>query len=419
MTEIHIVGTAHVSQKSIEEVRETVDAVNPDVIAIELDAGRFATLKQQMREDETGIDEKQSKTPDVKGILNGNFTLMLVQWLLGYVQRKIGMNVGVDPGSEMKEAIRLAEERNIRIVLIDRDINTTIARFWKAMKFGEKVRLIWALVSSVFGKDDETDAIDAETVDSLTHGDVMESSLAEFHNFSPSGANALIDERDAYLAHGVINLEHSSYERAVVVCGAGHVPGITHFREHPEMLPPKKELDEKPKKYPWGKIIGIVFIALFVVVILAIGFSGATDKLIWAIFFWVLINGILAGIGTAVVRGHPFSVATASALAWMTSLNPFLACGWFAAIVEAKMRPPHGGDFKAIGKSDSIKTLFSIPLFRIIAVAAGANLGSILGTVCFFLFLSPVLGVSVDQMKDLLILGFQNMWNLIIGSFIN
>ncbi|HJJ47280.1 MAG TPA: TraB/GumN family protein, partial [Methanocorpusculum sp.] len=307
MTEIHIVGTAHVSQKSIDEVRETVNAINPDVIAIELDAGRFATLKQQIREEKNGVEEKPPKAPDVKGILHGNFTLMLVQWLLGYVQRKIGMNVGVDPGSEMKEAIRLAEERNTRIVLIDRDINITLARFWKSMKFWEKVRLTWVLVSSVFEKDDETNEVDVEAINSLTHGDVMENALAEFHKFSPKGANVLIDERDAYLAHGVIELENSQYERAVVVCGAGHVPGITRYREHPESLPPLAELNAKPKKYPWARIIGILFIALFMVLLLAIGFSGATDKLIWAIIFWIFINGILAGIATIAIRGHPFS----------------------------------------------------------------------------------------------------------------
>ena len=151
MTEIHIVGTAHVSQKSIDEVREAIDAVNPDVIAIELDPGRFAALKQQMKEAEereNGIlpnEEAKPIAPEVKSLLKGNFTLMLVQWILAYVQRKIGMNVGVEPGAEMKEAIKIAEERNIRILLIDRNINTTLARFWGNMKFLEKIKIVWIL----------------------------------------------------------------------------------------------------------------------------------------------------------------------------------------------------------------------------------------------------------------------------------
>ncbi|HJJ55271.1 MAG TPA: TraB/GumN family protein, partial [Methanocorpusculum sp.] len=286
MTQIHIVGTAHVSEKSVREVREAVDAHNPEIIAIELDPGRYAAIRQQMREEDAArkaaeeaaeqiqqpegsctltvpadeentyvqsatvsdvqpdirtplnvpeassvsIQQPAAKVPEVKKLLSGNFTLTLVQWLLAYVQRKIGFNVGVEPGAEMKEAIRLAEERHIRLALIDRDINITLSRFWKSMKFLEKAKLIWALVSSIASKEDETDAIDAETVDSLTQENVLEVALDEFREFSPTGSNALITERDAYLAHGIITIEHAPFENAVVVCGAGHVPGITRFR---------------------------------------------------------------------------------------------------------------------------------------------------------------------------------------------
>lgn len=479
MTQIHIVGTAHVSEKSIREVREAVDTYNPEVIAIELDPGRYAGLRQQMREEAaakaaeeaaaaaaaaeqqpddgtvsitvdagegntyitgavvTDVPERtvmplpvpeaapaaapapaKGKTPEIRQMLKGNFTITLVQWLLAYVQRKIGLNVGVEPGAEMKEAIRLAEERHIRLALIDRDINITLTRFWKNLRFIEKCRLIWSLVGSIAGKNDATDEIDAATVDALTQENVLEQALDEFKKFSPTGSHALITERDAYLAHGIISLERSSYEHAVVVCGAGHVPGITRYREHPETLPPMEELRRIPKKTPWTKIISGIVIAVFIVLILAIGFSGATELLLVAIIFWVLINAVLAGIGAFVARGHPASVATAAGLAWLTSLSPFLACGWFAAIVEAKMRPPTAGDIKAITKAESLKEMASVPLFRILLVAALANVGSILGTVCFFVFLTPVMGITVDMMKDLLLLGLSNLWQFIISPFV-
>jgi len=421
MTEIHIVGTAHVSQKSIEEVREAVDTVNPDVIAIELDPGRFAALKQQMKEArdaELGIaPEPEAKTqiPEVKNILKGNFTLMLVQWVLAYVQRKIGMNVGVEPGAEMKEAMRIAEERNIRVMLIDRDIRITLARFWGNMRILEKMKLLWILIRSMTGADNEADDIDSTTVDALTNPDMIELALAEFQKFSPTGANALITERDAYLAHGIINLENSPFERAVIVVGAGHLPGIKRFRENPATLPSLKTLNELPKKYPWGKIIGGVFIAMFAVIILAIAFSGATELLIWAIIYWVVLNGVFAGVATLLVRGHPLSAATAAGLAWMTSLNPFLACGWFAAIVEAKMRPPGAGDFKAIAKAESIHEMLSVPLFRILIVAAAANIGSTIATFAFFIFLTPLLGVDLEMMTGILTTGFTNLWTFLTG----
>ena len=244
---------------------------------------------------------------------------------------------------------------------------------------------------------------------------MVELALAEFQKFSPTGANALITERDAYLAHGIISLEHSSFERGVVVVGAGHLPGVNKFREHPETLPSMKSLNKLPKKYPWGKIIGSVFIAMFTVIILAIAFSGATDLLIWAIIYWVVLNGLFAGIATLLVRGHPLSAATAAGLAWMTSLNPFLACGWFAAIVEARMRPPSAGDFKAIAKAETIHDMFSVPLFKILLVAAAANIGSTIATIAFFVFLTPLLGVDLDMMKEILITGFTNLWTFLTG----
>jgi len=422
MTEIYIVGTAHVSQKSVDEVRDAVDTVNPDVIAIELDPGRFAALKQQIRDAEdaaNGITPATEKheSPEVKDLLKGDFTLMPIQWILAYVQRKIGMNVGIEPGAEMKEAIWLAEKRDIRLVLIDRDIRITLARFWGGMRILEKIKLIWALMQSMFAADDGDEGaaggIDKVSIDELTNPDIIEMALEEFHTFSPNGAKALVDERDAYLAHGVIDLERSSYERAVVVVGAGHVPGINRYRETPSTLPPLAELLTKPKHYPWGKIIGGLFVAMFAVILVAIAFSGATDLLAMTVVYWVLLHALFAGVATLLARGHPFSAAVAAALAWMTSLNPFLAAGWFAAIAEARMRPPTAGDLKAISRANSIEEMLSVPLFRILVVAAVANIGSMLATVCFFVFLTPLLDVDLDTMTQILMTGLSNLWQFL------
>ncbi|MDR3102317.1 MAG: TraB/GumN family protein [Methanocalculaceae archaeon] len=423
MTKIHIIGTAHISQKSIDEVHEAVDTINPDVIAIELDPGRFAALKQQMMDAEnaatgtTPISEKQA-SPEIKDILKGNLALMLVQWTLAYVQRKIGMNVGIEPGAEMKEAILLAEKRGIRIVLIDRDIKITLSRFWGGMKILEKIKLILALMQSMFAADAEDDfvgSIDKNSIDELTKPDIIEMALEEFRTFSPNGTKALIDERDAYLAHGIIDLEHSPYERAVVVVGAGHVPGITRYRETPSTLPPIAELLAKPKHYSWDKIFGGLFVAMFAIIIVAIAFSGATGLFIGAIIYWVLLHALFAGIATLLVRGHPLSATTAAALAWLTPLVPFLSVGLVVAIVEAKMRPPAAGDLKEISKADTIGEMLSVPLCHILLVAAVANIGGIAATFCFFIFLAPLLGVDLETMMQILGTGFSNLWQFLTG----
>ncbi|HJJ56085.1 MAG TPA: TraB/GumN family protein [Methanocorpusculum sp.] len=424
MTEIHIVGTAHVSQQSIDDVRTSIETNNPDVIAIELDSDRFKALIQQIEkqdQDQLVDTDTKNENPDVKNILHGNFTLMLIQWILAYIQRKIGMNVGIEPGSEMKEAIKIAKERNIPIVLIDRNIKITLARFWGSMGIIEKIKLIWVLITSVIGKDDENDDTTDNpkyTINDLTKPDVIELAISEFHKFSPNGAKALIDERDAYLANGIINLERDdTYKSAVVVVGAGHVPGITKYRQNPQTLPPISDLNRKPSHIPILKIIGYLFIILFASITIAMIFAGKTETLFWVIIWWIILHTVFAGIATIIARGHPISILVASSVSWLTSLVPFISCGIVTGLVEAKLRPPTFNDIKSIAKANSFSDLNAIPLFKILLVAVISNLGSSLGSITFIIFITPILGINIDTLKDILWTGYANFGEYIVGLF--
>ena len=189
MAEVKIVGTAHVSQQSVDEVRAAIGDFKPDVVAIELDSARFTALK------------KQARDPSVSDVLEvKNFNSLLVQWLLAYLQRKIGIDVGVEPGAEMKIAIEEAEQRGIPIALVDRDIRLTLLRFWSSLGFIEKIKMFWALISSI-AEIDNGQEIDIE---SLKEQNVIDAVMEEFRKFSPNGARALIDERDAFIAHQLV-----------------------------------------------------------------------------------------------------------------------------------------------------------------------------------------------------------------------
>ena len=199
MGEIRIVGTAHVSAKSIEEVRESIEEFCPDLVAVELDRGRYASLKRQMAD------------PTVTEVLEAkNFSQLLVQWILAYLQRRVGLDVGVEPGAEMKAAVEEAEQRNISVGLIDRDIRITLHRFWRGLSILEKLRMVYALVVSVATIDEEE--IDVEE---LKKQDMITMALEEFRRFSPNGARALIDERDAYLAHQLHQIGRASCRERV------------------------------------------------------------------------------------------------------------------------------------------------------------------------------------------------------------
>ncbi|MFA5254414.1 MAG: TraB/GumN family protein, partial [Methanoregula sp.] len=260
MAELKIVGTAHVSQKSVDEVRAAIEEFKPDVVAIELDPGRFSALK------------KQARDPTVNDVLEvKNFNSLLVQWLLSYLQRKIGVDVGVEPGAEMKAAIAEAESRNIPIALVDRDIRLTLLRFWKSMGIIEKIKMVFALVFSI------AEVSDGEELDieSLKEQNVIDAVMEEFRKFSPNGARALIDERDAFIAHQLILLKVQRPEgRILAIVGAGHRHGITGYVENPTTLPPFDTLNREPKSFPWGKIFGFAVTGLFAFLLAAIAFSG-------------------------------------------------------------------------------------------------------------------------------------------------
>jgi pheromone shutdown-related protein TraB len=381
MAEIRIVGTAHVSQQSVDEVRAAIGEFTPDVVAIELDPSRFQALK------------RKAADPTVRDVLEvKNFNSLLVQWLLAYLQRKIGLDVGVEPGAEMKAAIDEAEQRGIAIALVDRDIRLTLLRFWNSLGFIEKAKMFWALILSI-AEVDNGQEIDIE---SLKEQNVIDVVMEEFRKFSPNGARALIDERDAYIAHQLVLLKAQRPEgKILAVVGAGHRQGITAYLDNPATLPAFDSLVGEPRSLPWGKIFGFGVTALFLFLLAAIGFSGVgLNVLLEAFLFWVIIHGALSGLFVLLAGGHPYSALTCFCVAWMTSLNPMLQAGWLGAYVEARVRAPPVSDFRKIYETESIMEMAKIPLFKVVLVAALGNLGSMLGTVMYFIFIFPVLAID-------------------------
>jgi len=399
MAEIRIVGTAHVSQHSVDEVRTAIEEYKPDIVAIELDPSRFAALK------------KQARDPTVNDVLEvKNFNSLLVQWLLAYLQRKIGFDVGVEPGAEMKAAIEEAEKRGLPIALVDRDIRVTLLRFWNSLGILEKIKMFWALIASI-AEVDNGGKIDIE---SLKEQDVIDMVMEEFRKFSPNGARTLIDERDAFIAHQLILLKVQRPEgRVLAVVGAGHRQGISNYLDNPVSLPPFDSLTREPKSFPWAKIFGFAVTFLFAFLLAAIAFSGVGwNVLLYAFLFWVIIHGTLAAIFTIAAGGHPYSALTCFCVAWMTSLNPMLHAGWIAAYVEARVRKPPLTDFRKIYETESLSDMAKIPLFKVVLVAALANLGSILGTVLYFIFVFPLLKIDPGYVIST---GVHNMWTWFTG----
>ena len=402
MAEIRIVGTAHVSQQSIDDVRAAIEEFYPDVVAIELDPSRYSALK------------KKAQDPSVNDVLEvKNFNALLVQWLLAYLQRKIGVDVGVEPGAEMKAAIAEAEQRGISIALVDRDIRLTLLRFWKSLGIIEKIKMLYALIVSIA----ELDNVETIDIESLKQQSVIDAVMEEFRKFSPNGARALIDERDAFIAHQIVVLKNQRPNgRILAVVGAGHMQGISMYLDKPETLPPFEPLTREPMSFPWGKVFGFAVTVLFLFLLAAIAFSGVgLNMLLNALLFWVIIHGVLSSLFTLAAGGHPYSAATCFGVSWLTALNPgfpLFHAGWIAAYVEAKVRKPPVSDFRKIYEAETLTDMTRIPLFKVVLVAALANLGSFLGSILYFIFIFPVLGIDPGVVIST---GIHNMWAWLTG----
>ena len=366
LSKIVLIGTAHVSEKSVDEVKAVIRNLKPDVVAVELCRGRYDSLEGNAQEDQVPIKDLLS---------GGKIYYYVIHWLLGHLQKKIGEDMGVKPGAEMLSAMEEAETIGANVALIDRDIQVTLQRFWGKMKFLEKIRMIGSLLGGLIdiGKGDDID-ID---IDQITEPDFVAELVSELRGFAPTAARVLIDERDAYLAGSIVKAAEGGNKIVVVVIGAGHKAGVINYLKNPKSIPSLDSLMEIPKKsLGIGKIIGFIFVGLIVAFFVLLLLSGVSLKLFLIAFVcWFIITGVLSALGTLLAGGHRDSVLTTFLVAWITTPHP----GWFAGLVEAKQRNPKTSDIKALFAVETFSEIFKNRIMRVLLVASFANIGSIVG----------------------------------------
>lgn len=364
-----IIGTAHVSEESVNEVKDAIYEQHPDVVAIELDKGRYTKLKKEMM----GVVEDE--TISVTQIIKENKVgLFLTTTLLGYFQSKIGEDVDVKPGSEMVGAIEASEDLGIPIALIDRDISTTLQRALNKMGFIEKTKFLFGLIASVFGFGDDEDDIDIEE---LKNPDNLDELMEMFKDEAPSVHEVLVHERDAYLAGKIMQIP---YDKVIAVVGAGHKPGIESYLDNPETLPNLRDLEviNEKKGIPWAKIILALIPILFVVIFFLAYFNGI--NITWNIYDFIIISMIMGFIGSILSGSKIQSAIVGGLVAPLTIIHPLLAAGWFSGLTEAKFRKVRQSDIKNLTKIESFRDLWNNNIVRILLVVIGTNLGVSIAT---------------------------------------
>lgn len=378
---IILVGTAHISKESIKEVQEAIEKYKPDIVAVELCKRRYEGIINK---------DRWENTPVTSLLKSNNAYFMLAQTFLSSIQRRLGKDQGVEPGSEMIAAINEAKKKNLKIALIDRDISTTLKRAWKKMGFVEKIRLTWEFLKAIIGfEEEEIEKIDLKE---LMNQDIITSMMDEFGEIAPSVSEVLVHERDRYIAKKIYN--ESKKGKVVAVVGAGHLKGIKKYLENNVKEIDLKKLDYVPKKrFSIVKTIGYIIPVLFAFLIIYAFYFNGIDLALEMFIYWFLINGIFSALGTIIARGHPFSIITAFIAAPITSLNPAIAAGWVAGYVEAKMRTPLIKDFKGLSNIDSLREFWNNRVIRLLMVVALANLGSMIGTIVAFPYITSLLTI--------------------------
>ena len=362
---LRVLGTAHISTASVEAVREQIKEYQPEVVAVELCSSRHQALTSDRRLDKEGL---------LKVVKEGKAPLVLLQSLLAAEQRKMGLDEGQQPGAELLVAVQEAEAAELEVALIDRDIQTTLRRAWKKMKFREKFRILWSLLG------DDEDEEGPEVAELLENQDLLSSLMEELRTFSPGAGTVLIDERDAFLA-GKLSLLQSSDKKILAVAGAGHLKGIErHLKNN---TAPKdaelEQLDLLPVRGRFSKSIPWL-IPLFVMGLMAYFIAnGEGVNLLEMFTVWTAANAVFAALGCTLARGHPLAILTAAAASPITSLNPTLAAGWFAGYVQLKMREPTAEDLQQFLKLESLGSFWTNKAGRVLLVTSLSNLGSMAG----------------------------------------
>ncbi len=358
---ITLIPTAHVSKNSVELVNETIDEVKPDCICIELDQDRYNTLTEP---------EKYRNTDIVKIIKDKQVGMMLVNLILANYQRKLAVNLNNKSGSEMLAAISKAKENNITLVMADRKIKTTFARIWSNQNFFDKIKLLTGIISAIF--DDEK--LSEEDIAQLQDKDMLNAALNEISQQFPKIKEVLVDERDKYLAY---KIKHAPGTNIVAVLGAAHCVNVPNYIQQDYSI---AEYDKVKEKTKLQKMSGWI-IPILIVVAIILCFRVDSNVGLKQIESWILINGSLSAIGVLIAGGHLVSALVAFIAAPITSLNPLLAAGWFAGLLEAKICKPTVADFDSLSEDlNTFKGFRTNKVTKILLVVALANLGSTLGT---------------------------------------
>lgn len=365
-----LIGTAHISEASLVEVKETIDAEQPDAVAVELCQGRYDNIFNKNRFVDLDI---------TRVIRNGQSLFVLGNILLSSYQKRIGNSLGIKPGAEMIAGIEGAKEIEATLILADRPIDITLKRVIRQLKLRDKFNAILSILEFIFSKDEGN--LNVDIIENLKEDSIILDSINYMGIKFPNIKKYLLDERDSYLAYKIKN---SPCQKIVAVLGAAHLKGVyEHLKNNDVSLEDIKEKSVVPEKKKYiGYIAALLLILFLVLIILIFNYDPAIGAK--SIFFWICLTSSLAALGAYIARGHPFTILSSIFFAPIGAALPFISTGMIVALVEAKIRKPKFKDLSRITED-----IFKISRWRknnllrvfvvFILTSIGTTVGNLIG----------------------------------------
>jgi pheromone shutdown-related protein TraB len=371
-----LVGTVHISQESAQEVRGLVESEKPSRVCVELDEGRFKSISAGSNWESLDIG---------KILREGKGFLLMANLALAGFQRRMGAGVGGKPGEEMIAAVRAAEEAGIPYVFCDREVQVTLKRAWSKSGFWNKSKLLASLVDSAFS----SEKLSQEEVERLKEKNELDSMMSELASFLPSVKEVLIDERDRFLASRIYQAGEGS---SLAVVGAGHLDGIESWLrrlDSGEASPGTADIETTPPPSKASKVAGWA-IPVLIVGLIALGFfKSGTEASLELLLRWVLLNGSLAALGSALCLAHPLTILVSFVAAPIATLNPFVGVGMFAGLAEAFLRKPLVLDLENLAADvSSLKGFYKNRVTKILLIFFMSSLGGMIGNFIALPFLA-------------------------------
>jgi len=368
---ITLLGTAHVSKASADKVQELIATGKYDAVAVELCPSRHKIIVNP---------DAMARMDLFQVIKKGQASMVAASLALGAFQQRMAEQFDIEPGAEMRIAIKDAQAAKLPVLLIDREIGTTLKRIYRNVPWWKRFNLFAGLIASVISKE----KFSAAEIERLKEGDVLESSFAQFAENEKDLFRPLISERDEYMSARLIKeCSENNYQHILAVIGAGHLNGMAQQLETQKISNPDEriaQLDTIPESSQWFKFIPWMIVTL-ILAGFAIGFTRSPEMGIAMVVDWIVINGGLSALGAAIAFAHPLSILTAFLAAPLTSLNPTIGAGMVVAAVETYLRKPKVSDFNRLRTdTTSLRGWWSNQVTRILLIFIFSTLGSAIGT---------------------------------------